>query len=271
MGPKTIPAEWLAKVERPFAPLAPDALAAMPPLPTLDPVPLPTLIYNGMINPLTSFGIKGALWYQGEANAGNGWAYRTYLPLLIQGWREHWGIGDFPFYIVQLSTYLDPPKTPDGGDVHWPQLREAQLMTWQKVPNTGMVVTVDIGSGGDVHPKDKKDVGHRLALWALANTYGRKMEVSGPIYDSMTVEGNKIRLKFTHLGGGLVVKDAQDLCHLRRGQKVGVGRCRDRWRHRRGLKQGRARAGGRALRVVGQSSRLQSLQSSGTARLALPH
>jgi sialate O-acetylesterase len=200
--------DWLAKVEREFPPLPPDALAALPALPKLDPQPLPTLVYNAMVNPLTSYGIKGVIWYQGEANAGNGWAYRTYLPLLIKGWREHWGIGDFPFYIVQLSTYQDPPKEPGVADDHWGAVREAQLMAWQKVPNTGMAVTTDIGSGGDVHPRDKKDVGSRLALIALANTYGRKIEYSGPIYDSMAVEGNKIRLKFTHLGGRLVVKNS---------------------------------------------------------------
>jgi len=205
--PKSVSDEWLAKVETEYPALPDGALAELPAPPTAKNEQTPSAIFNGMINPITSYGIKGALWYQGESSAGDPWAYRTLLPLLIKSWREHWNIGDFPFYIVQLPNYGVPPTGPGEGDLRWAQMREAELLTWQKVPNTGMSINIDIGVGGNLHPPDKKDVGYRLSLLALAHTYGRKIEYSGPIYDSMTVEGNKIRLKFTHLGGGLVAKD----------------------------------------------------------------
>jgi sialate O-acetylesterase len=207
VDPKSVSNEWLVKVESDFAPLPPEGAASIPEPNTAKADNTCSAIYNGMISPLTSFGIKGVVWYQGESNGGNGWSYRTTFPLLIKSWREKWNQGDFPFYFVQLANYGAPQTTPDFGDGGWAQLREAQLMTWQKVPNTGMSVTIDIGDAVNIHPADKKDVGTRLSLHALANTYGQKIEYSGPIYDSMTVEGNKIRLKFTHLGGGLVAKD----------------------------------------------------------------
>jgi sialate O-acetylesterase len=207
VDPKSVSDEWLAKIESEYSPLPPDGYTSLPQPPSAKADNTCSAIYNGMINPLTSFGIKGVVWYQGESNGGNGWSYRTTFPLLIKSWREKWNIGDFPFYFVQLANYGAPQTTPDFGDGGWAQLREAQLMTWQKVPNTGMSVTIDIGDAVNIHPTDKKDVGTRLSLHALANTYGQKIEYSGPIYDSMTVEGNKIRLKFTHLGGGLVAKD----------------------------------------------------------------
>ena len=197
--------DWVAKVETEYPALTADQ-PPMPQPPFIDPRPMPGSIFNAMINPLTLFGIKGAIWYQGEANADNGWAYRTYLPMLIAGWREHWKIGDFPFYIVQLANFMEPPKGPGEGDIHWAQLREAQLLTWEKTAHTGMSVTIDIGETDNVHPANKKEVGYRLSLFALANDYGEKIEYSGPLYQGMTVEGGKVRLKFTHLGGGLVAK-----------------------------------------------------------------
>ncbi len=171
------------------------------PLPDQDPH-TPTVLFNGMVAPLMPFALKGVVWYQGEANGGAGAEYRTLFPRLINDWREKWGQGDFPFLFVQLANYLAPQKAPvEGG---WAALREAQLMTLA-LPNTGMAVAIDIGNGNDIHPKDKLDVGHRLALAARHLVYGEKIVYSGPIYDSMKVEGKSIRLTFKNTGGGLVM------------------------------------------------------------------
>ncbi|MGK9368656.1 sialate O-acetylesterase [Melioribacter sp. Ez-97] len=160
----------------------------------------PTLLFNGMIAPLIPYGIKGAIWYQGESNAGNPELYKTLFPLMIKNWREEWGLGDFPFYYVQIAPYNYGPN------VESQKLREAQLMTLS-VPNTGMAVTLDIGNPNNIHPANKKDVGERLARWALAKNYGKKIEFSGPIYKSMKIEGNKIILTFDYTDGGLVIKE----------------------------------------------------------------
>jgi sialate O-acetylesterase len=164
-----------------------------------------TVLNNGMIAPLEPFSIKGAIWYQGEANTNNGYGYRSLLPLLIQDWRSHFAEGDFPFYIVQLPNYMDPQKEPVESD-SWAELREAQLLTAATVPNTGMAVTIDIGEAGTVHPTNKQDVGRRLALIALATQYGKHEEYSGPRYRAMAVEGKSIRLTFDHLGGGMLAQ-----------------------------------------------------------------
>ena len=164
----------------------------------------PTVLYNGMIAPVAPFGIKGALWYQGESNAGRAYQYRTLLPTMIADWRASWGQGSFPFYVVQLANFMAAPTKP--GDSAWAELREAQSMTARDVPNSGLAVAIDVGDAGDIHPKDKQDVGHRLALNALARDYGQKIEYSGPNYKSMKVEGNAVRLTFDHLGGGMVAK-----------------------------------------------------------------
>jgi sialate O-acetylesterase len=163
-----------------------------------------TVLYNGMIAPLIPYGIKGAIWYQGESNAGRAYQYRTLLPTMIRDWRTRWGEGDFPFFIVQLANFQ--ATQPEPGDDAWAELREAQLMTTRSVPKTGMAVIIDIGDAKDIHPKDKQDVGKRLALAALAIAYGKKGEYSGPNYRSMRQEGNTIRLTFDHIGGGLVAK-----------------------------------------------------------------
>jgi len=164
----------------------------------------PTSLYNGMIHPLTPYTIRGAIWYQGESNVGSEIEYRTLFPTMIEGWRKAWGQGDFPFYYVQVAIYL--PAVPDPVQEGWAGLREAQTMTL-KTSNTGMAVTIDIGDAGNIHPSNKQDVGKRLALWALAKTYGQKKLVySGPLYKSMKVKGNKIRIKFDHVGSGLIVK-----------------------------------------------------------------
>jgi sialate O-acetylesterase len=158
-----------------------------------------TVLYNAMIAPLIPYGIKGAIWYQGESNGSRGKQYQTLLPTLINDWRQQFGQGQFPFYIVQLANYMAPDTEPrDDG---WPRLREAQLLTSQRVPNTGQAVIIDIGDEKDIHPRNKQDVGKRLALLALAKDYGKQVEYSGPVYQSMQREGNSLRLTFSHAEG----------------------------------------------------------------------
>jgi len=159
----------------------------------------PTMLFNGMIAPLVPYGIKGALWYQGESNAGAALQYRTLLPALINDWHAQWGEGNFPFLIVQLAGF-------QPGGASWPELRQAQWLTAQNVPGAGIMTAIDIGDPTNIHPKDKQDVGARLALVALNQVYGQNVEDSGPVFKSATVEGTSIRVSFTHLGGGLVVK-----------------------------------------------------------------
>jgi sialate O-acetylesterase len=161
----------------------------------------PTGLYNGMILPIVPYSIRGAIWYQGESNAWRAYQYRTLFPTMIKNWRDAWGEGNFPFLFVQLANYKAVNPEPTESD--WAELREAQLMTLA-VPNTGMAVAIDIGDAKDIHPKNKQDVGKRLALWALAKTYGKDVEYSGPIYQFMEVQGNKAILHFERVGGGLV-------------------------------------------------------------------
>jgi sialate O-acetylesterase len=167
----------------------------------------PANLYNGMIAPLVPFAIRGAIWYQGESNCGRAYQYRTLLPMMITNWRTAWGQGDFPFGVVQLAPF----RHYEGGDkgVTCAELREAQTLTMQKLPNVGMAVITDISDLNDIHPKNKQDVGRRLALWALAKVYGKGIVYSGPMYKSMSVEGNKVRIRFDHVGGGLVTRDGK--------------------------------------------------------------
>jgi len=165
----------------------------------------PTLLFNAMINPLIPYAIRGAIWYQGEANADRAYEYRKSFPLMITDWRQHWGEGDFPFYFVQLASFNSANGNSEHGS-SWAELREAQTTTLA-LPNTGMAVTTDIGEFNDIHPKNKQDVGKRLSAVALNNVYAQLMEYIGPVYQSMKIEGNKIILDFTHTGGGLLVKD----------------------------------------------------------------
>lgn len=167
-----------------------------------------TVLYNGMIAPVVPYGIKGAIWYQGESNAGRAYQYRKLLPTMIADWRSRFGVGNFPFYIVQLANFMAVDNEPKNDP--WPELREAQLMTAQNVPNSGLAVAIDIGDAVDIHPKDKQNVGLRLALNALAKTYGHKIEYSGPNYVGMKVQGSQAHLTFDHLGGGLMAKDSSD-------------------------------------------------------------
>lgn len=168
----------------------------------------PSALYNAMISPLIPYRIKGAIWYQGEANVNRAYQYRKLFPAMIQNWRTDWQQGDFPFYYVQIAPFKyenDKSKNKPQGSAA--ELREAQLMTLS-LANTGMAVTMDIGNKTNIHPKNKLDVGKRLSLWALAKDYGRKdLVYSGPVYKSMQIDGNKIRLSFDHIGSGLMAKD----------------------------------------------------------------
>ncbi|HWB10927.1 MAG TPA: sialate O-acetylesterase [Pirellulales bacterium] len=165
-----------------------------------------TGLYNGMIHPLAPFTIRGALWYQGEANVGQGMHYRDLMKGLILGWRTAWSQGDLPFLFVQLA-----PFQYGGNPQALAELWEAQTATL-KVPNTGMAVTTDISNIHDIHPRNKQEVGRRLALWALARFYGQsELVYSGPIYESMEVEGKRIRVRFQHSDGGLVSRDGKPL------------------------------------------------------------
>lgn len=169
-----------------------------------NPNSFPTLLYNAMIHPLVPFSMKGVIWYQGENNAVRAYQYRTAFPLLIQDWRRRWG-HDFPFYFVQLASF-----NAGGGDSRkgssWAELREAQTATLQ-LPHTGMAVTTDIGEAGDIHPKNKLDVGLRLAAVALHDAYGKGVVFSGPQYQSMKVDGGSALLTFNNGGSGLLARD----------------------------------------------------------------
>lgn len=165
---------------------------------------VPTALYNGMIAPLLPFAIRGAIWYQGESNADRAWQYRRLLPAMIKDWRKRFGVGSFPFYIVQLAAFQATAAEPRENN--WAELREAQALTAKSLRNSGLAVAIDIGDANDIHPKNKRDVGHRLALWALAENYGKKIEDSGPWYRSMKISGDQVRLKFDHVDGGLTAK-----------------------------------------------------------------
>ncbi|WP_026714926.1 sialate O-acetylesterase [Flavobacterium daejeonense] len=153
----------------------------------------PSSIYNAMIAPLADYKIKGVIWYQGESNAERAYQYQKLFPLLINDWRTHFKDKNLPFFFVQLANYKQQKTEP--GDSDWAELREAQFLTL-KLPNTGMAVTTDIGNGEDIHPKNKQDVGDRLANIALAKVYNTKDEYSGPLYKSFKIENNTIVLDF---------------------------------------------------------------------------
>ena len=158
-----------------------------------------TVLYNGMIAPLLPFAIQGAIWYQGESNAGRAAQYRTLLPTMIQDWRARFGVGEFPFFIVQLANFM--AEKPEPGESAWAELREAQALTAQRLPKTGIGLAIDIGDAADIHPRNKQDVGKRLAVAARAIAYGEKIEYSGPIYAGMQREGGTVRLRFDHAAG----------------------------------------------------------------------
>jgi sialate O-acetylesterase len=154
----------------------------------------PTVLYNGMIAPLVPYAIRGVIWYQGEANAGQPQLYRRLFPNLVADWRRAWGQGDFPFLYVQIAPFKGMP----------PEIREAQRLALSAIPNSAMTVTLDVGDAADIHPADKRPVGERLALSARCLAYGEPLEYSGPLFESMEVIGERAVLSFSHLGGGLI-------------------------------------------------------------------
>ncbi|MEO0413891.1 MAG: sialate O-acetylesterase [Verrucomicrobiota bacterium] len=160
----------------------------------------PGNLYAGVLHPTIGYGIRGTIWYQGESNSGRAHEYRTLFPLMIQHWRDEWGQGDFPFYWVQLADFRDEQPAP--AESTWAELREAQSMTL-KLPNTGQAVIYDIGEGRDIHPRNKLDVGKRLARIALARDYGYEIAYKSPSYDSMAVMGKEVHVKIKDVGSRL--------------------------------------------------------------------
>ncbi len=168
----------------------------------------PTVLFNAMIKPLLPYTIQGAIWYQGESNAGKAYQYRGLFKTLISDWREQWNQGDFPFLFVQLANFRNRNNEPV--DAEWAELREAQLMGLE-LPNTGMAVTIDIGNANDIHPGNKQEVGNRLALNALAKSYEKIVPYSGPIYKSMEIKGKIIEISFDHVYEGLTISNGSQL------------------------------------------------------------
>ena len=204
---------WRFKIDFPSSEMPPYPTAPVDPSRVGAEFRSPSAIYNGILHPLVPYTLRGTIWYQGESNAhGMQMAreYRELLSLMIQNWRDLWSKPDMPFGIVQLANYRAPMPEPTNS--FWAELRESQLQTFKTVPNTGLAVTIDIGDANDIHPRNKQEVGRRLALWALANVYGRDDLVwSGPIYQSMHIEDGKACLMFDHVDGGLKVRDDNKL------------------------------------------------------------
>ena len=203
---ETVPA-WQAKYNA--AKAAGETLPRRPRAPVgADNYRRPHNLYNAMIAPLIPFGIKGAIWYQGESNAHAGgsaptsgaWQYRKLFATMIQDWRERWDQGDFPFAWVNLANYR--PVVEEPVESQWAELRESQTLTLS-LPNTGQALAIDVGEAGDIHPRDKQTVGHRLALWARNEVYGEDVVFAGPTYRSMQIEGDHIRLHFANADDGL--------------------------------------------------------------------
>ncbi len=168
---------------------------------------VPTVLYNAMIEPLVPYAIKGAIWYQGESNAGRAVQYRTLLPTMIRDWRNRFGVGEFPFLIVQLASFQD--SKPQPAESSWAELREAQSLAAKAAGHSATASAIDIGEARDIHPKNKQEVGRRLALAARAVAYGEDVEYEGPTFKSMDVQGSRAILHFDHVGGGLEVKGSE--------------------------------------------------------------
>jgi sialate O-acetylesterase len=199
-GSASIPlsGDWKFKIEQELDPNTPrPALPIGPGNPRS-----PTELFSGMIAPLIRYGIKGAIWYQGEQNVGGADTYGELFPDMIHDWRTRWGEGTFPFYFVQLPNFHDPVTNP--GDSDWARLREAQTLALA-LPSTGMAVTIDLGEAKTIHPTHKREVGRRLALWALGKTYHQPVYYGSPIYHSMTISGSAVSVSFTN--GSLTTTD----------------------------------------------------------------
>jgi len=202
-GLQRLTGKWLARAETSFSPLAgaPPVPAPLTQRPSFNYVA--SYLYNGMIHPIVPYTMRGVIWYQGESNEGRGHLYRKEFPMLIQDWRAQWKEGDFPFYFCQLANYR--PKLPTPTESGWAEVRDAQSQTLS-LPNTGQAVLIDTGESDNIHPRDKQTPGARLAAIALANTYGKPIPFSGPTYQSMAVDGDAIRLTFSHTDGDLIAK-----------------------------------------------------------------
>lgn len=172
----------------------------------------PTMLYNAMINPIIPFGIRGVIWYQGESNAQDKRSvqYRRLFPNLIADWRKLWGQGDFPFLFVSIANYCDPADI--GGENYWAELREAQTMAL-KVPNTGMAVAIDLGEANNIHPRNKQEVGRRLALKALSIAYHKNVVCTSPMYRAISVTGKQVQVTFDGVGSGLRTKGPSDVIY----------------------------------------------------------
>ena len=170
----------------------------------------PYVLYNAMLRPLIPYAIRGVTWYQGESNTWRSRQYETLLGTMIEDWRTRWDRPDLPFGVVQLTSYVTPPRVPRA-DGSWPELRESQLRVTQNLPNTGLIVTIDIGNPTDVHPLNKQDIGHRLALWAMDTVYDRNIVSSGPVFREAEVKGSSFVLSFDHVGSGLTTNNGEPL------------------------------------------------------------
>jgi len=213
-GAESLDGIWLAKAEYDLP--APPADKPAPVAMRISPEPKNTAAYlfDGMIHPLVPYAMRGAIWYQGESNAGRAYQYRTAFPLMITDWRKHWGRGDFPFYFCQLANCHS--KKPKPGESSWAELREAQTLAL-RLPNTGQAVLIDIGESADIHPRNKRDVGERLARIALAKDYGKEIPYSGPVYDAVKFEEGKAFVRFKHADGGLVAAPLPETYDVRTG------------------------------------------------------
>jgi sialate O-acetylesterase len=192
--PVSLAGDWQYAVQHSLQQLPPRLFAIR------DNASWPTELYNGMVAPLTRFGIKGAIWYQGEANVGRANQYRKLLPALITDWRARWQQGDFPFLVVQLANFGASPGTEPSSSA-LAELRDAQAFAARTLPNVGLVTAVDIGDPGDLHPTNKQEVGRRLALVARAQVYHEPVAYSGPAFKSSHVEGATLRIAFDHVQG----------------------------------------------------------------------
>lgn len=201
MGGVPYDGAWLAKSEYELPAPSADKPAPQPLKMATESQNCPGRLFNGMIHPLLSYAIRGVIWYQGESNAGRATQYRTAFPLLIGDWRKQWHNEDFPFYFCQLANFM--PKKPDPAESAWAELRDAQASAL-RLPHAGQAVLIDLGEAGDIHPCNKKDPGERLALIALAKDYGKPIPYSGPVFDSMKIDGSKAILTFKPTDGGLV-------------------------------------------------------------------
>jgi hypothetical protein len=203
-----------------------ETLRAVPALEEMTKRPIkPVVSFNAMIAPISRYAIRGVIYYQGEYNGGRGREYRDVMPAIIRSWRRQWGQGDFPFLFVQLPGFhqhlaekdkqLDMPEATLaalhalGGASSWSEVREAQLLTWRSIPNTGMAVAIDLGDPQDIHPTNKQPVGERLALLARAVAYGETLVHSGPIFKSLALDGASVVVSFDHVGGGLAARDGE--------------------------------------------------------------